>query len=340
MSRYLAGILALVREKMKDELTSDLQDLALEDGELIGHIQTALDEISRAVPKRNENIFSIYGAPDDDYFVVAASISGWSAGGTATLAQTEILPARNITLTVYDPDFDITALAITVTGKLFNAAQTKTFSITDAVFTTDGFTLDTGKLFTELTSIVAASVTGTATGCTIKAGYGPWSYSAITLPTVGPTSMLDLSVCRDKYGMPYFKNILGVSAVEYPVNTDVSGTRNRRNFELSGDLLEIMYDYEIDDTTTSTYQIRLTWDSKYELTFTSTNLPESLEELLVLGATASAFIALGDSKVNTVTLGAAVSGQFKDTGLTKMQLFKRDLAAQIPPSISKSYSRS
>lgn len=330
MSRYMAGILALVREKMKDELTSDLQDLALEDGELIGHIQTALDEISRAVPKKNSSLLSVYAAPDDDYIVDAASIAAWTAGSTATRTNSTLTPARNLTIKVTDANYSITALTLTVVGTMLGAAQTEIF------YLAGGLIQEGTKLFETITSVTGTAITGNGAADTLDVGFGKMVYNGLSLPEVGPTSYLDLSACRDKYGMAYFKNILGVPGVEYPVNTATSGKRNRRNSTLSGDILELWYDSEI----TTSYQVRIDWDSKYNLDFTSTNVPEYLEEILIAGATASAFIALGDSKVNTVTLGAAVSGQFKDTGLTKMQLFKRDLANQIPPTINKSYSRS
>jgi hypothetical protein len=329
--RYLAGYIAAVREKMRDELTDVNVELDLEDGEIIGHVLSAVDDVSDRIPKASDDTLTLYACADDDYIVDAQSVAAWTAGSTATLASTVTLsPARNITIKFTDADFSITAFTLTVVGKDYRGtAQTEVF------YWAGGLVQEGEMLFSSITSVTGTAITGNSTGDTLDIGFGKWVHKGLSLRPSGPTTMLDLSTCRDNYGQEYFKDLMSINAIEYEVNTETSGEANFRNFGMLGDIVQILYNSELEATET----IRIEWMGKHKLTFDSSTLPANLEETVVLGALAHAFSSLGSRKIDMVNIGGAVAGQIRDIALIKRQEFDKKLRGKQPVRINKSYSR-
>lgn len=327
--RYLAGYIAAVREKMRDELTNVNLELDLEDGEIIGHLFTAIDDVSEYIPKLYNDTFTLYACADDDYIVDATDISAWTAGSTATIAQTTLTPARNVTIKFTDADNSITAFTLTVVGKdIRGTAQTETFTWAN------GLVQEGEMLFSYITSVTGTAITGNSTADTLDVGFGKMVHKGFSLAPVGITTFLDLSTCRDDYGMEYFKDLIGIRAVEYEVTTATSGWPNYRNFALNGDIVDIKYGSEL----TATYSIRLEWVGKYKLAFDMSNIPSSLEETIILGALSNAFSSIGSRKIDMVNIGGAVSGQIRDISLIKKQEFEKKIKGKKPVRINKSFS--
>lgn len=327
--KYLAGYIASVREKMRDELTDVNVELDLEDGEIIGHILSAVDDISDVIPEIYDDTFTLYAAPDDDYIVDGQDISAWIAGSTATLTNTSLSPAKNVTIKFTDANFSITAFTLTVAGTDYRGtAQTEVF------YWAGGLSQTGKKLFSTITSVTGTAITGNAAGDTLDVGFGKWVHKGISLRSSGTTRKVDLTTCRDDYGQEYFKDLIGIRAVEYEVSTAVDDEPNYRNFGINGDTLTLLYDNEL----TSSQSLRIEWAGKHKLTFDSSTIPAQLEETVVLGALAHAFSSLGSRKIDMVNIGGAVAGQLRDIALIKRQEFEKKLKGKKPVRIFHSYS--
>ena len=327
--RYLAGYIASVREKMRDELTNVNVELDLEDGEIIGHINSAVDDISDRIPKMYDVTLPIYACADDDYIVDAQDISAWTAGSTATLTNTALAPARNITIKFTDANYSITAFTLTVVGKDYRGtAQTEIF------YWAGGLIQEGEKLFSSITSVTGTAITGNGAADTLDVGFGKWVHKGFSLRPSGPTTMLDLTTCRDDYGQEYFKDLMSINAIEYEINTETSGTVNYRNFGMLGDIVNILYGSAIE----SSKNLRMEWMGKHKVTFESSTIPANLEETVIIGALAHAFSSLGSRKIDMVNIGGAVAGQIRDIALIKRQEFDKKLRGKQPVRINKSYS--
>ena len=327
--KYLAGYIASVREKMRDELTNANVELDLEDGEVIGHILSAVDDISDRIPKSYDDTLTIYACADEDYIVDAQSVAAWTAGSTAVLTNTALSPARNITIKFTDANFSITAFTLTVVGKDYRGT-----SQTEIFYWAGGLVQEGEMLFSTITSVTGTAITGNGTGDTLDVGFGKWVHKGLSLRPSGPTTMLDLTTCRDDYGQEYFKDLMSINAVEYTINTETSGEANYRNFGASGDILKIRYDSELE----ADENIRLEWLGKHKLTFDSSTIPANLEETVVTGALAHAFSSVGSRKIDMVNIGGAVAGQIRDIALIKRQEFEKKLRGKQPVRINKSFS--
>lgn len=336
----------LARERLLDDFKSESTQPKIENNDIFYNaIEDCLPVLSGYFPLRKKTLLAVYVAPDDDYLVVAESISGWAAGGTATLAQTAGTAfgcARNITMKIVDSTFAITALSITVTGKLFSAAQTKTFALTDGMETTNGYTFDTGKLFTSLTSIVAASVTGTTTGCTIQAGLGSDIYNGVCLPSSGNLQTVDISGVKDRYGQKLFKNVKRFRRVAYPAYADTSttGTVDWHSVQRVGDDLVIDYDGDMEITSTNSYYMLVEWEANHTLTVDESTLDEDMEQLLIEGVVAKVLQALGSKNVNEITDGVSVGAQWIADGERRYKNWEMKLMQSRTIEPSEYLSRS
>jgi hypothetical protein len=314
---------------MGDELTDIHIELDLEDGVLLGHILSAVDDVSDYIPKVYDSSFTLYACADDDYIVDAADISAFTAGSTCTIAQTTLTPARNVTVKFTDADNSITAFTLTVVGKdIRGTAQTEVFTWAN------GLVQEGEMLFSYITSVTATAITGNSTADTLDIGFGKWVHKGLSLPSVGVTTFLDLLTCRDNYGQEYFKDLVGIQAIEYPVTTDTSGRPNYRNVSLNGTIADISYTSALE----ATYSIRVLWSGKHKLTFDSSTIPAYLEDAVILGAMAHAFSALGSRKIDMVNIGGAVPSQLRDIGLIKKEEFEKKLKGKKPVKILKSYT--
>lgn len=322
--KTLAGYIASVREKMRDELTDTNIELDLEDGEIAGHILSAVDDVSQLIPYIHEDILTLYESANDDYFVESEDISAWTGGETATLVETKVSPARNITIKITDEDLGITSFTLTVVGKdRRGTAQTEVF------YWAGGLEQESESLWSAITSVTMTAISGT--GDTLSVGFGKRVHKGISLQPIGPTVRLDITTCRDDYGQEYFKDLLGFREVGYPAtSTDLS----LRNFTLFGGILRVGYNYEL----TAGDSILLGWAGRHILTFDSTSLPAYLEEVVLLGAVAHAFSSVGSRKIDMVNIGGAVPSQLRDISLIKRQEFDRKLRSLKPVRINKIYS--
>jgi hypothetical protein len=295
-------------------------------------IETAIDdankELSIYIPRRQTSKVTINAAPDVDYFTDGKDISGWAAGGTATLLYNTLSPARNITLTIYDPNHAITALVITITGKAFGTAQTRSLTLADFVPTDTGWLLDDPdnmsevKLFSYLTSVVATSVTGVAAGCTLDIGYGKYCYQGFSLPTYGDTTMLDWTTARDKYGVAMFKDVNKFVRVAYPYyeSTTVSPWRG---VEDQGEKLAVGYD----STITVDYDMLVDWCGKHTIGSASSTMPSDADILLVEGIVAFVYMQVADKLANQVNDGASVPPQWRTSGYARYSKWQGALIA-------------
>ena len=331
---------ALAREQLLDDIKSSNTQPKIENDDIFYNaIEFCLPVLSIYRPKRNKTLLNVYVAPDSDYLAVSQSISGWAAGGTATLAQTAGTAfgcARNITMKITDSTFAITALVITVTGKLFSAAQSKVFALTDGVETTNGYTFDTGKLFTSLTSVVATSVTGVATGCLLEVGLGTDIYNGVCLPSSGLTTVLDLSGVKDKYGQKLFKNVKRFVKIGYPAYEGTATDPCWRTATRQGDDVEIDYDGTIE----SSHNILVDWEANHVLSFDSSTLDEDMEELLIEGVIAKVLQSLGSKNINEITDGVSVGAQWLADGTRRYEDWRMNLIQTRDTGKIKLLSRS
>lgn len=327
--RALAGYIAAVREKMRDELTNANVELELEDGEIAGHVLTAVDDVSALIPKVYDDTIALYAAADDDYLVDDEDISAFTDTDALTLLYNSLAPARNITFDVTDTDNSITEFTFTLVGKDVNGtAQTEIFHWYD------GLSQKSELLWSYMTSATFTTIAGVGEDDTIKLGYGPYIYNGLTIRLSGPTTVLDLSTYRDRYGQEYFKDMIGVREVEYPINTGSSGAMNMRNFSLDEPFLNIRYSSGL----TASSNIRIKWAGKHKVTFDTSTIPARLEEIVVLGAVAHAFSSMGSRKIDMVNIGAAVPGQLRDIAMIKSAEFEKKLRAAKPVRVNQSYS--
>lgn len=330
MTLQLADAIARVREDLMDEAVSADVILKFEtDGGIIGSLQKASDYISSIRPNILSSLLPIYAAPDDDYIVDAEDISAWTNGTAATLTSTvTFFPARNVKITITDANYSITAFTLTVVGKdIRGTAQTEIF------YWAGGLVQEGEKLFSSITSVTGTAITGNGAGDVLDVGFGKRCYNALSLPSSGLTTCLDISACRDIYGRPYFDDVIEFYRADYPV---LAGSVSWHNVIQRGDELELLYD----STLTAGQQIRIEWGKKHTLNMDSVTIPESFKELLIEGATGYALRMLGDKNINVITDGISVGAQWLGSGMTKIQLFKTGVRARVPTGARESYSRS
>ena len=269
----------------------------------------------------------IYAAPDEDYIVNTQNITAWTSSSTATLTNTTLTPARNLTIKVTDANYSITAFTLTIVGTLRGVTQTEIF------YLAGGLVQEGVKLFESITSVTGTVITGNGTDDTLDVGFGKLVYNGLSLPASGLTPLLDMSNCSDIYGMPLFEDAIEFYRADYPVT---NGVNYWRNVVQRGNTLEILYDSPIE----AGQSICIDWGKKHTLTMDSVTVPTSLKELLIEGAVGYGLRELGNLYINKITDGVSVGALWHNNGLMHLQQFKAGVKSRIPTGGTQSYSRS